>query len=356
MNTPLIEVFRYDLPLTRPLPLRGITLDTRSGLIVKISDGPDSTGCGDIAPLPGFSAESLDEATAAITEWTRRATARGPTESIEGARCDDLPPSVRFGVETATWQFLSPLERSPDRSGMRRRVPLNALLSGDFEAVGRGAHALCGAGYRAVKLKVGAQDVEDDIDCARLVRRILGHDIALRLDANRAWDYATACRFVQGIGDLDVEYLEEPLASAGRLWELAVETSVPLALDETVVERVGDPAFPADSTWAGAVVLKPTLLGGTHVAAACAASAFKAGLKPIISACFESGVGLIALARLAALATRYDLPVGLGTYDWLADDVLGTRFHVKEGMLDLDEMASCLATLDTSKMTKILHA
>ncbi|NIA13678.1 MAG: o-succinylbenzoate synthase [Nitrospiraceae bacterium] len=355
MNTPLIEVFRYDLPLTRPLPLRHVTLDTRSGLIVKISDGPDNAGYGDIAPLPGFSAESLDDAIGAVTEWTRRADAVRVIEGIEAAGRDALPPSVRFGVETATWQFLAPVEHNPGQPGMRRHVPLSALLSGDFETVARDAHALCGSGYRAVKLKVGAQAVEDDIDCARLVRRILGHDIALRLDANRAWDFTTACRFVQGINDLDVEYIEEPLASAGRLWELAVETSVPIALDETVVERIGDPAFPADSTWAGAVILKPTLLGGAHVTTACAASAFKAGLKPVISACFESGVGLIALARLAALATWYDLPVGLGTYDWLAEDVLGVRFQIENGMLDLAEMARCLITLDTSKMTKILH-
>ena len=62
MNIPIIEVFRYDLPLARPLPPRCATVDVRSGLIVKISDGPDRVGCGDIAPLPGFSTESLDEA------------------------------------------------------------------------------------------------------------------------------------------------------------------------------------------------------------------------------------------------------------------------------------------------------
>ena len=184
---------------------------------------------------------------------------------------------------------------------MRRHVPLAALLSGDFEAVGRGAHALCGSGYRAVKLKVGAQDVEDDIDCARLVRRILGHDIALRLDANRAWDFATACRFVEGIDDLGIEYLEEPLASAGRLWELAVETSVPIALDETVVRAHWRSGVPGGQHLGGGRDPEADLAGwGACHDRLRIESAFKAGLKPVISACFESGVGLIALARLAA--------------------------------------------------------
>ena len=73
--------------------------------------------------------------------------------------------------------------------------------------------------------------------------------------------------------------------------------------------------------WASAAVLKPTLLGGVGATIRRAAEARSVGVRPVLSAAFESGVGLRGVAALAA-ATGAE-PAGLDTYRWLAADVLG---------------------------------
>ena len=63
MNLAGFDLYRYSLPLRRPLTLKGVTLQRREGLLLRLSGDDGSEGWGETAPLPGFSEESLDEAT-----------------------------------------------------------------------------------------------------------------------------------------------------------------------------------------------------------------------------------------------------------------------------------------------------
>ena len=131
---------------------------------------------------------------------------------------------------------------------------------------------------------------------------------------------------------------------------------MPVALDESIAEGLYQEDFLQNKTWARAVVLKPTLLGGTRTAEDWAAEAIECGLKPVVSSCFESGVGLIALAHLAATITEEDIPAGLDTYDWLAEDILERRFQARNGKLDLAELDECAASIRLDRMECIYRA
>ena len=52
-----LALYRYQLPFTQPLTFHGKVEVAREGLLVRINDG-----WGEIAPLPGFSRETLAEA------------------------------------------------------------------------------------------------------------------------------------------------------------------------------------------------------------------------------------------------------------------------------------------------------
>jgi D-galactarolactone cycloisomerase len=66
------------------------------------------------------------------------------------------------------------------------------------------------AGFRAIKLKVGYTP-EADIRHARAVRAAIGPDVHLMVDANHAYDAATALRFGREFERLDVRWFEEPV-------------------------------------------------------------------------------------------------------------------------------------------------
>ena len=152
----------------------------------------------------------------------------------------------------------------------------------------------------------------DDLATVAAVREALGPGVALRLDANRAWSDADARAFAAAVGE--VAYVEEPLADPAGGAALSRDTGLPIALDESIQDGASVEA------WAAAAILKPTLVGGLVATLRIAASARALGVPVVLSAAFESGVGLRGVAALAA-ATGAE-PAGLDTYRWLAADVL----------------------------------
>lgn len=349
MNAPCVELFQYDLPLREPFPLRSGRIARRQGLILRLD--LDTPALGEIAPLPGVSVETLDEVRDAAIQWCQTVCAR-PTGS-RGALAETvatLPnvPSLRFGIDYAVEGRSI---QKPDRIDSRgTRLFLNGLVAGNRDEAISQAERLCRAHYRAAKLKVGRRSVDEDAEIVRAVRNALGPAISLRLDANRAWTYEHALAFAHETRECGIEYIEEPLQEPERLAEFAHESRMPVALDETVVENAGQEGLLRDRPWVRAVILKPTLLGDVATLNRLAAEAASCGTKAVVSSCFESGVGIAALAHWASCTLDSEVPMGLDTYQWLAEDVLNQRPQVDQGAFNLDEIDACLATLNVAKM------
>jgi O-succinylbenzoate synthase len=363
MNIARVRLYRYALPLDRPLQLRGATLRERRGLIVRVEDAEGRWGAGDIAPLPGFSRESLEQ----VEGEALRAAA-----ALEGAA---VPPRLRDLSDRFErwlyWQHLSDAlncglqaavmdlsARAEGRSlagwladGAAAAVPVNGLLLGAGDDLLRFAEALLASGYRALKLKVGRVDVREEAAQVRRLRDLAGPEVELRLDANRAWEYPEARAFLGAVSDSRVAYIEEPLRDPTRLVRLAGETGVPVALDETLVEA----GIEALERWRGVkvVVLKPTLLGGFEMCWWMARRALNAGMTPVVSASFESGVGLADLAHLAAGFRQPDVAAGLDTYRWFTQDVLAERIDMDAGVVDLAQATRAKESLQFDALEEV---
>lgn len=294
-------------------------LRRREGLLVHLEAG-GASGWGEAAPLPGFSRETLGEAARALREAKPRILGRELQEAtIPGG---ELPPSARFALELARLSLEAASSGRPLHillSGEAASgVSVCGLLEGPPERVLSGAGRMREAGYEAVKLKVGRADPAEEAALVRELSALLGGRVRLRLDANRAWDLEEALDFCRAIGGVPLDYLEEPLASPEGLPRLAEVSGVPLALDETLLGL--EPEGLARFCYARAVVLKPTLLGGLSRSLRFAREARRAGMVPVASSAYESGVGTLGLLALAA--SLGDAPAGLDTYRSLKDDVL----------------------------------
>jgi D-galactarolactone cycloisomerase len=83
--------------------------------------------------------------------------------------------------------------------------------SDDFTAaLADEARGYVAEGFRAVKLKVG-HTPESDLRHARAVREAIGPEVQLMVDANHAYDAATAIRLGREFERLDVRWFEEPV-------------------------------------------------------------------------------------------------------------------------------------------------
>src|SRR5829696_7177251 len=102
-----IELYRYEIHLEAPVKLKNATLQRRKGTLVRLTAGDGSGGWGEAAPLPGFSPETLEEATEGLREATTtmigiKVPAGFPGEN-EAPFSDfsQMASSARFGLELA---------------------------------------------------------------------------------------------------------------------------------------------------------------------------------------------------------------------------------------------------------------
>jgi o-succinylbenzoate synthase len=200
------DLYRYSLRFSRPLKVEGITLRHREGLLLRLCGDDGSEGWGETAPLPGFSVESQGGAASQLRQLAGSMTGREVKEDWVnpygefGRGLERVAPSVRFGFELAVWSLCgaSSGRALPEvvTSSPRAVVPVNGLLAGSPAEVLAEAWRMRDAGYRSIKLKVGARAVAEDVALVRALGEELGEGISLRLDANRAWDYEEAAEYV----------------------------------------------------------------------------------------------------------------------------------------------------------------
>lgn len=291
------QLFRYRIPLARPLSLGATTISVREGVLIRHAD--PNQGWGDAAPLPGFSRETLDQVIKSLRDGE-----------------DTRYPSAAFATACIEHSIESPDEFE---------LPINALLIGNLAEVIQQSEQVAEQGYQSVKLKVGrSAEIQDDIAKVKQVRRVLRSDQGLRLDANRAWTFEQAIAFGQGISELEIEYIEEPTDNPAELERFAEITQVPYALDETLVECDDLEPYPS----AVALVVKPTLIGGLERVKSLA----RTGRPLVFSSCFESGIGIRNIARWANHFSA-GIPAGLDTYQWLQTDLLTHCFEVVSGCI-----------------------
>jgi L-alanine-DL-glutamate epimerase-like enolase superfamily enzyme len=94
-------------------------------------------------------------------------------------------------------------------------------------------------GYRAVKMKVGRDDPEEDVERVGAVRKLVGTGVLLMLDANQKWTAGEAVRRGRLLTPFSPFWLEEPVLADDRAGHVRVRrgTGIPLAAGETMYTR-----------------------------------------------------------------------------------------------------------------------
>ncbi|CAN5603797.1 o-succinylbenzoate synthase [soil metagenome] len=335
----------YSLPLIRPVRFGDVALTERQGVLIRLAMESGEVGWGDAAPLPGFSAENLVTARQQLERLLPVLSGREfslsdfltPSgvfkELLDRA---GLAPSARFAVELAACEAAANLLGLALPNALHPNpvatLPINALLT-DAANVTEDVARVVGQGYSTVKLKVGQLRPQEAASAVREARQTGGLDLSIRLDANRGWSWDAACLFAEELRDERIDYIEEPLKQPERLQDLAKQTGLPIALDESLSHVYVDALI---TDWLAAIVVKPTIVGGIAATLRLATRAHERGVRVVLSGAFESGVGMRGVAALAA-ATGGEA-AGLDPYRLLETDVLKDQLPFDRPEVDIQAL------------------
>ena len=295
------HLYRYSIPVDSQLILRNRFLKRREGLLVQIKC-KDKEGWGEIAPLPEFSQENLEQAQEQAIQWLQQwDEARSKNEKLS---LEDLYPSVAFGLSCA----LAEMQGELGEQGNYQTAP---LCYGDPDELYEPLDQM--QGEKVAKIKVGMYEANRDGLITDMLLEAIP-DLYLRLDANRSWTAAKAAMFAKYVKPehrARIQFLEEPCKTREESRQFAQDTGINIAWDESVREI--DFEVKAEP-YLAAIVIKPTLVGSLQKCISLIEQAHAQDIKAVISSSIESSFGLTQLARIAQQYTPAVTP-GLDTLD-----------------------------------------
>lgn len=267
--TKIKSVAAYPLSMPRPQPVWTaherstawnailVQLRTDDGLAGHgiIHAGPAPRVCEYIAKFGEFVAGMDALATTVVWEKLFALTSPRPG-AIEGraeipspiARADrTVAMAAIAGIDIALWDLKGRAANMPVYrllGGQNR--PLHTYATGGYyrgvadKEYGAELARLLELGYRAVKLKCGAGNVEAEAKRIATVRRAIGDAPDLMLDMNAPYDLADCIDFAHLVEASNIFWLEEPLhwyLQPADFARLAAATPIPLAHGERELTR-----------------------------------------------------------------------------------------------------------------------
>ena len=163
--------------------------------------------------------------------WHLHFVGRGGMASFAMAAVDIALWDLRGHRESlALWRLLG--GRDPEvpayAGGIDLYLPTESLLSQ--------AKDFLGQGFRAIKMKVGRQQILEDVKRVQAMRNLLGPNFPLMADANMGWSIDQAIKAVDALSQFDLYWLEEPLIPEDLEGHerLGRESSIPIATGENL--------------------------------------------------------------------------------------------------------------------------
>ena len=149
-------------------------------------------------------------------------------------------------IDEAVWDIVGKASGQPVGKllgACRDRIPVYAMVgwyygNGESEFIKQCTDA-AEEGFRAVKLKVGRDSLADDIKRIKLIKKELGDDFRIMVDANCAFDEIEAMRRGRAYEELGIYWFEEPMQPYMRdsHKRLASSLDIPIAIGENYFTR-----------------------------------------------------------------------------------------------------------------------
>ncbi len=209
---------------------RGWLYTTRASCIVEITTDEGITGWGECYGPAAVNKAIIE------TQYRPRVVGRDPFDvevvwedlynRIKDYGATGFAITAISGIDIALWDVIGRAVNKPIHKliGGAHRTELTAYATGLYfidmdrlveEAVEE-AEEYASQGFRAIKMKIGLGDPKLDLARIAAVRKAIGPDIRLAVDANHCFTVPQAIRLGRAMEPLDILWFEEPISPEDR--------------------------------------------------------------------------------------------------------------------------------------------
>jgi L-alanine-DL-glutamate epimerase-like enolase superfamily enzyme len=377
-----IDLYKLLIPLKEPFIISLGAEYNAESVIVVIKTREGITGFGECSPYAAINGEVVD--TCMVTGQMLGKILK-PENPLDIKKCLQLMDSVIYGntsIKSAfdmalldigsqhaglpLYKYLRRLRRAmlkkedakkwgvPDDHATNKELYTDYTISlGETDKMADDAKRFAAMGFPVIKIKVGGEP-QKDIERVKAVRKAVGSNIALRIDANQGWKVKGAVEVLNGVKDCDIQFCEEPIARWNfmKLRKVRKNSPIPIMADETC----GDVHDAERLIALGACDMFNIKLGkcGGLYNALKIINAAAANAMPLqIGGFTESRLGITAEVHLAHTGDNilyYDFDTPLM---FTEDPVRGGAEYGQNGLVTVTETPGLSASIDAARLEKM---
>ena len=259
-----VRTIPVEVKLPKPVYDANYTMATKPALLVEVETDQGLVGLGEAAHFGGPMASTSQVIEHELRNYLIGQDPRNieylwelmHKRAYKHARGGIVIAAIS-GIDIALWDLRGKMAGMPLwqlLGGFRRQVP--AYATGGFYSEGKGVKELAREmesyvkhGFRAVKMKVGRNpgielsplrvmdnvgkcevSLNHDVQRVAAVRKAIGPDIKLMVDANGAWDVAVAVKMGRAMQEHDIYWYEEPVSPDDVAGSAEVASKVGIAV------------------------------------------------------------------------------------------------------------------------------
>jgi len=213
--------------------------------------------------------------------------------------------SGKAAVDMAIYDLYGQLYKAPLYKllgGYRKELTTDITISvNDPEEMVKDSIEAIKSGYKTLKIKVG-KDYKKDIERMKCIRKGVGYEVALRIDANQGWTPKEAINALRNMEDenLQIEFVEQPVPA----WDIEGmklvkdNISIPVLADESVFSPK-EALNILEKRAADLINIKLMKTGGIYNALKICSLAEIYGVQCMIGCMLEAKVSVTAAVHLA---------------------------------------------------------
>ena len=321
MKITKIRLGEISVPLRTPFKTALRTVTSVEDIIVEIHTDTGNVGYGEAPPTGVITGDTKGSIISAIRDHIEKAIVGMEIENFEEIHLK-LEKSVvkntsaKAAVDIALYDLYGQLYQAPVYKllgGFRKEIITDVTISvNDPEEMAKDSLDAVQRGFKTLKIKVG-KDANRDLERMKMIRKAVGYDVQLRIDANQGWTVKEAVKTLRRMEDegLDIELVEQPVIAHDivGLKYVTDHVSIPVLADESVFSPL-DALTILQERAADFINIKLMKTGGIYNALKICSAAEIYGVECMIGCMLEAKVSVNAAVHLAAaksIITKVDL-------------------------------------------------